>query len=76
MYVLSDAHVGIYMIIELQKEQQDVESQTKSTIRVQPMPKPRKATVDQENRLMTIINDRLNRTIMDYLRGIAHNVSF
>ena len=40
-------------------------------------PPPRKKYLDCNTRILGIIvNDFLNRNIFDYLRGIAHNISF
>ncbi len=40
-----------------------------------PAPKRRKY-VDLNARIVTIVNDFANRNSIDYLRGIAHNLSF
>jgi hypothetical protein len=69
-------HVGVYtMIKELQKEQQNVEFQIECIIRGEQRPPKKRALINREERLMTIINDRENRSVMDFLRGIAHNLS-
>ena len=39
-------------------------------------PPPRKKYMDSNARILTIVNDFANRNILDYLRGIAHNISF
>jgi hypothetical protein len=68
--------VGIYTIIkEFQKEQQKVELQAESILRGEQRPKQKNSIIDRENRIATIFNDRANRTTMEYLRGIAHNIS-
>ena len=65
-----------YTIIkELQKEQQKVELQVESILHGAQRPKQKNAIIDRENRITTIFNDRANRTTMDFLRGIAHNIS-
>ena len=63
------------MIQELQKEQQNVELQVECIIRGEQRPSKKKAVIDRENRIQTIINDRENRSLMEFLRGIAHNLS-
>ena len=74
--LVGESHVGVHTIIqELQKEQQNVEFQIECIIRGEKKPPTKKALVDREKRIMTIINDRENRSLMDFLRGIAHNLS-
>ena len=74
--LVGQSHVGVYTIIkELQKEQQNVEFQVECIIRGEQRPPKKKASIDREKRIMTIINDRENRSLMDFLRGIAHNLS-
>lgn len=74
--LVGKAHVGVYTIIqEFQKEQQQVEIQIENIIRGEQRPKQKKAKIDRENRIMTILNDKENRSVMDFLRGIAHNIS-
>ena len=33
-----------------------------------------KKYLECENRILSIFNDRNNRSLIDYLRGIAHNI--
>ena len=74
--LVSKSHVGVYTIIqEFQKEQQWVEVQIENVLRGQQRPKQKKSIIDREKRIMTIFNDKENRTVMDFLRGIAHNIS-
>jgi hypothetical protein len=74
--LVGKAHVGVYTIIqEFQKEQQQVEIQIENIIRGEQRPKQKKAKIDRENRIMTILNHKENRSLMDFLRGIAHNIS-
>jgi len=74
--LVGESHIGVYTIIqEIQKEQQEVEVQIERMLRGEQPPKKKKKVIDRENRIMTIINDRENRSIMDFLRGIAHNLS-
>ncbi|CAG8559248.1 10972_t:CDS:2 [Dentiscutata heterogama] len=69
-------HVGVYTIIqEFQKEQQFVELEVERIIRGDPQPKRRQQIIDQEQRIMEIVNNRTNLTVMNYLRGIAYNFS-
>ncbi|RGB38672.1 hypothetical protein C1646_755478 [Rhizophagus diaphanus] len=74
--LLGQSHVGLYTIIEqLQKEQRSVELQIECIIRGEQRPPTKKALIDREKRIMTICNDRENRSLMEFLRGIAHNLS-
>ena len=74
--MVSQSHVGVYTIIEeLQKEQQQVDYQIECIIRGEQRPTQKKTLVDKEKRIMTIVNDRENCSVMDFLRGIAHNLS-
>jgi len=74
--LVGQSHVGVYTIIEeLQKEQQQVNYQIECIIRGEQCPTQKKTLVDKEKRIMTIVNDRENRLVMDFLRGIAHNLS-
>ena len=68
-------HVGVYTIIEeFQKEQQLVELQIENILCGEQRPKQKKSTIERERKILTVFNDRANRTVMDYLRGIARNI--
>ncbi|CAF1545449.1 unnamed protein product [Adineta ricciae] len=70
------SHVGIFtMIKQIQKEQSIVEMEIEKSMRGEPAPKKRKEDEDREIRIKNVIIDRDNRTTMDFLRGIAHNLS-
>lgn len=70
-------HVGIFKIIkEMQKEQKKVELDIEMILRGTPRPSQKQRDRDRENRIQTVLNDRNNRSIIDFLRGIAHNISF
>ena len=74
--LVGQAHVGLYTIIqEFQKEQQQVEIQVENILRGEQRPKQKKSLIEREKRIITILNDRENRTVMNFLRGIAHNIS-
>ena len=47
-----------------------------SIIRGLPRTLPKKRDRERESRIQSIYNDQNNRTVMDFLRGIAHNLSF
>ncbi|CAG8456651.1 11276_t:CDS:1 [Dentiscutata heterogama] len=71
------AHAGIFKIIkEIQKEQNKVEHEIEAVIRGAPRPPQRRHTIECECRIQTVFNDRDNRSLMEYLRGIAHNIAF
>ena len=74
--LVGESHVGVHTIIkELQKEQHQVEVQIECILRGEQRPKQKKNLVDREKRITTIINDWENRSVIDFLRGIAHNLS-
>jgi hypothetical protein len=74
--LVGESHVGVHTIIkELQKEQHQVEVQIECILRGEQRPKQKKNLVDREKRITTIINDRENHSVIDFLRGIAHNLS-
>jgi hypothetical protein len=74
--LVGQSHVGVYrMIEELQKEQQSVDLQVESIIRGEQRPAKKKTLIEREKRIMMIVNDRENRSVMDFLRGIAHNLT-
>jgi len=68
-------HIGVFNIIKkLKKEQRYVDLQVESILRGEPRPPQKKEIVDREKRIMTVYNDRANRSTMDFLRGLAHNI--
>lgn len=74
--LVGQRHVGVYTIIhEFQKEQQQVEFQIESILRGEQRPKQKKSLIDREKRIMSVVNDRVNYSVMDFLRGISHNLS-
>jgi hypothetical protein len=74
--LVGQSHVGVYrMIEELQKEQQSVDLQVESIIRGERRPAKKRYLIERETRIMTIVDDRENRSVMDFLRGIAHNLT-
>lgn len=63
------------MIKQIQKEQNVVEMEIERSIRGEPAPKKRKEDEDREARIQNVIGDRDNRSVIDFLRGITHNLS-
>ena len=63
------------MFLHLLKEQQQVDVQAECIIRGEQRPKQKKSLIDRERRIMTIIDNREDYSEMDFLRGIAHNLS-
>ena len=49
--------------------------QIENIIRGEPRPSQRRIYINRENRILSVFNDRDNRSLVDFLRGIAHNVS-
>jgi hypothetical protein len=74
--LIGKAHVGLYTIIqEMKKEQQQTELQIKNINRGAPCPSQHNQYVNRENRILTVFNNRDNGTLINFLRGIAHNIS-
>ena len=74
--LVGGTHVGIFkMITEIQKEQNRVKLETESILRGLPRKLPKKKDRERESRIQVIYNDRDNRPVLDFLRGIAHNLS-
>ncbi|CAG8677909.1 14883_t:CDS:2, partial [Dentiscutata heterogama] len=70
-------HAGIFKILkEIQKEQNRVELDIEAILRGALRPPQRRHTIEHEQHIQTVFNDRGNRSIMEYLRGIAHNLAF
>ncbi|CAF4209587.1 unnamed protein product, partial [Rotaria sordida] len=74
--LIARAHVSIFtMIKQIQKEQNEVEMEIEQSMRGEPAPKKRKEDENREARIQNVIADRGNRSTIDFLRGIAHNLS-
>ncbi|CAG8552509.1 9509_t:CDS:2 [Cetraspora pellucida] len=70
-------YVDVYSIIkEFQKEQQNVDCQIERILNEEPKPKSKKNTFEREKQIMSVLNDRFNHTTIDFLKGIAYNLSF
>jgi hypothetical protein len=63
------------MIKEMQKEQNRVQLDIESILRGAPQPSQRRENIIREARIQIVFNDRNNRSLMEFLRGIAHNLS-
>ena len=75
--LIGRAHVGVHFLLQnLQKEQQHVANEVELIVRGEPRPSLKKQDEQRKKRIQTIVNDRGNRSVMDFLRGIAHNLSF
>jgi len=71
------SHLGVFKIIkEMQKEQNRVQLDIESILRGAPRPSLRRENITHEARIQIVFNDRDNRSLMEFLRGIAHNLSF
>ena len=74
--LIGKRHVGVYTIIaEMQKEQHQTYLQAESILCGEPSPYKRKHQIDRENRILNVFNNRDDYTLIDYLRGISHNIS-
>jgi len=69
-------HVGIIAIIkEIRKEQNIVENEIERALRGEPAPKMRRDDNQREIRIQNVTRDRDKKAVLEYLRGIAHNIS-
>ena len=74
--MVGESHVGVFTIIkELQKEQQQVDVQAERILCGKQQPKQKKNLIDRKRRIMMVIDNREDYSEMDFLRGIAHNLS-
>ena len=72
--LVGEVHMDVYRLVrELQKE---VNKRTEGVIRGENQPPKRKEYVIRNQRITNIINDRENRTVIQFLRVISHNMSF
>ena len=60
----------------MQNEQNQVELNIESILQGAPRPSQKRCDFERENRIQRVYNDRENRSLMDFLRGIAHNLSY
>ncbi|CAG8652284.1 16178_t:CDS:2 [Dentiscutata heterogama] len=71
------AHMGIFKILkEIQKEQNRVELDIEAILRGALRPPQRRHTIEHEQHIQTVFNDCGNRSIIEYLHGIAYNLAF
>jgi hypothetical protein len=74
--LIGRVHIGVYSIIdEMRKEQHQTELQIESILRGEARPQQRKHHIDRENRILNIFNSRDDYSLLEFLRGIAHNIS-
>ena len=59
----------------MRNEQHQTEMQIENILREEPSPYKRKHQIDREKCILTVFNNRDNYTLVEYLRGIAHNIS-
>ncbi|KAF0711165.1 Uncharacterized protein FWK35_00031288, partial [Aphis craccivora] len=75
-YALGRAHIGLFTLIkELQKEQSKVDADIEAILRGAPKPRPTNVQQKREQRLKTAFDNRECKTRLEYLRGIAHNLT-
>lgn len=74
--LIGKAHIGVYKIIEeMRKEQKQTDLQVECINRGAPRPTKRNQYANRENRILSIFDERNDRSLIDFLRGIAHNIS-
>lgn len=70
-------HPGVFSLLKhLKNEEESVAADIERIIQGEPRPKHKRCYIEKDQRIMTIINDRQNRTPLDFLRGIAHNLYY
>ncbi|CAG8524215.1 3400_t:CDS:2 [Dentiscutata heterogama] len=73
--LVGGSRVSVFSIVQkMQREQLLVESQIECTFYGESRPKQKWSLVERERRIMTIVNDRNNRLLIDFLEAIAHNL--
>lgn len=74
--LVGESHVGVYHLIkELQKEQKNTEIMIESILRGVPRPHSKKKTEQREDRIQNVIQNQGNVPVMEFLRGIAYNMT-
>lgn len=74
--LVGTAHIGVFKIIKhIQKEQSQVTLNIEANLRGAQQPPRRRQVVARETRIQTVFNNRDQMPLMDFLRGIAHNIS-
>ncbi|KAG8237555.1 hypothetical protein J437_LFUL017180 [Ladona fulva] len=69
-------HIGVYKIIqEIAQDQIRVQRRVEEIVRGRHSTPSKKRYVHKERRLQAIIADRQNRSVIDFVRGIAHNIN-
>ena len=63
-------------ITEIQKEQNQVQLNIESILRGAPRPSQKKQDLEREDRIQRVYSNRESTELMDFLRGIAHNIKF
>ena len=74
--LVGKAHIGVYAMIEkFKKEQQRVDLKIENINRGEPQSIQKRQIIDSEKIIMTVYKDRTNRSILDFLRSLAHCIS-
>lgn len=69
-------HPSIWKFIDgIKSEQKTMQSQIERYLSGEERPR-KSAYQDIDRRILSIVNDYINRDVLDYLRGIAHNLKF
>ncbi len=64
------------IIKEIQNKQNQVQFNMKSILRDASQPLQKRKDHERENRIQTVYNDHNNKSLINFLRGIAYNISF
>ncbi len=68
-------HIGLYKFKnQIKKEQHNIEIQFERINAGEARPNMRSKDIERENRLKTHLANRGNRTLLEFVKGIAHNL--
>ena len=69
-------HPSIWKFIDVLKRLQNINKTKIAGLVARGATQRKRKYIDLDNRIKTIVNDFGNRDILDFLRGIAHNLRF
>lgn len=73
--LLGTAHVEIFKLInELQEEQKNVEEDIECVVRRECSIKLKIKSIEREQRIFTVLNEKDNNDVSDYLRTLTHEI--
>ncbi|KAL4103624.1 hypothetical protein QTP88_018983 [Uroleucon formosanum] len=74
--LFGESHVGVYRLIKkLQKEQKNTEIMIESILHGVPCPHSKQKNEQREGRIQKVIQNHRDVPVMEFLRGIAYNMT-